>query len=152
MADFAIVDFPKLISCKFWVIEKSWNFLTVLHDHFEPAENPCINSQKYFKISAIISWPHLPRSSTKARKRPSRKATNNLNLAWWTSCPVSILVYFRLLEIKTVIVLLLYTKTTIIQKAIDWTEKGFTDRSKIRMARRIWLEKGGHILQTAKKP
>ena len=139
MADFAIVDFPKLISCKFWVIEKSWNFLTVLHDHFEPAEN----SQKYFKISAIISWPHLPRSSTKARKRPSRKATNNLNLAWWTSCPVSILVYFRLLEIKTVIVLLLYTKTTIIQKAIDWTEKGFTDRSKIRMARRIWLEKEG---------
>ena len=33
MADFALLESPKLISRKIWVIEKSWNFHTVLVKH-----------------------------------------------------------------------------------------------------------------------
>ena len=31
MADFALLESPKLISRKIWVTEKSWNFHTVVH-------------------------------------------------------------------------------------------------------------------------
>ena len=47
MADFALLESPKLISRKIWVIEKSWNFHTVnmyLHDLF------CSH------FNGIVSW------------------------------------------------------------------------------------------------
>ena len=40
MADFALVESPKLISRKIWMIEKSWNFHTV-------SEKICLDSYLY---------------------------------------------------------------------------------------------------------
>ena len=35
ITDFALLESPKLISCKIWVIQKSWNFHTVASKIFE---------------------------------------------------------------------------------------------------------------------
>ena len=67
-AVFALLESPKLISRKFWVIEKSWNFYTVGNDLFKSIIS-CLFTflqdldDKEFDDDEETEWQHYLRAS-----------------------------------------------------------------------------------------